>query len=196
MPIAENTRQEIETVLDTNFRLPNYYHTFLVKWLAFNRAYNDLEAGRDYEKVLAVGERLKEYWDEVSELAVQLVSLECIGSNRVENFELLRPDEWVKSATLYLRGQLNIEPSDNPQVCEFAACRLEKRRLCNEVKSTEWQGAKMAALLRLVYQVRCNLVHGDKRLADQDLQTARDHRLIQISTNILDRVLELLLEKE
>jgi len=197
MPIAKDTRREIEAVLDEGFRLSTSYQSFLIKWMAFNRAYNDLDLGvnGDREKVLAVGKRLQDHWGEVSDLARQLVSLECIGSERVEGSDLLKPTKWMKSATLYLRERLNLVSPADPRACEFAACRAKKRELCNE-GSDPWHEQEMAALLRLVYQVRCNLVHGDKRLAGQDIQTNRDGQLVQISTQIVDRVLELLLLEE
>jgi len=197
-PIAEDTRREIEAVLRQDFLLCPDYQSFLVKWMAFNRAYNDLDLGvnGDRKKVLAVGKKLQDHWNEVYDLAVQLVSLECIGGERVESSELLKPDKWVKSATLYLREQLALRPPGDPRACAFATCRLEKRRLCDEVESVQWDRREMAALLRLVYQVRCNLVHGDKRLAGQDIQTNRDGQFVQISTQIVDRVLELLLLEE
>ena len=194
MSISEDTRQEMQAVLDPDFRLSEDYHRFLMKWIAFNRAYSDLEQGQDYEKVLRIGDRLKDHWDEVSDLARHLVSLECIGGERDKGSELLKPSKWVKSATLFLREQLDLRPPGDPRACAFAACRLEKRRLCDEVESVQWDRREMAALLRLVYQVRCNLVHGDKRLVGQDIQTNRDRRLVQISTRTLDHVLEFLLQ--
>ena len=195
--LGEDTMGEIEAVLDGGFRLRSVYQSFLAKWVAFNRAYNDLELGtrRDREKVLAVGQELQDHWGEVSDLARQLVSMECIGSERVEGSDLLKPTNWVKSATLYLRERLSLVSPADPQACEFAACRARKRELCSEGSDT-WPGQEMAALLRLVYQVRCNLVHGDKRLVDQDIQTNRDGQLVQVSTQIVDRVLELLLLEE
>jgi hypothetical protein len=56
----------------------------LVKWLAFNRPYNDLGyKGKDHEKVLAFAEEHQNVWDEVSGWATHLVFLECIGGERV-----------------------------------------------------------------------------------------------------------------
>jgi len=52
---------------------------------------------------------------------------------------------------------------------------------------------EVAALLRLVYQVRCNLVHGKKRIGQEDTQSNRDKDLIHLSTTILDRVISLML---
>ena len=196
MPISKDTRQEIQAVLGQDFRLPDAYQTFVVKWVAFNRAYNELENGQDSQKVLAVGQRLQGHWAEVRELAVRLASLECIGGERVKGSELLKPTKWVKSATLFLRGQLGLNQASDPHGCEFADCRPEKRKLCGAVASSAWDKSEIAALLRLVYQVRCNLVHGDKRLGREDIQTKRDYDLVDISTQVLDRVLGMLLQPE
>jgi len=195
--LREDTMREIEAVLDGGFRLRSAYQSFLVKWIAFNRAYNDLEQGTrgDREKVFAVGQKLQDHWGEVSDMARQLVSMECIGSERVEGSDLLKPTKWVKSATLYLRERLSLMSPADPRACELAACRATKRELCSE-GFDPWPEQEMAALLRLVYQVRCNLVHGDKRLFDQDIQTNRDDQLVQVSTQIVDRVLGLLLLEE
>jgi len=198
MPITEDTRLEIEAALDGDFRLPGDYHSFLVKWLAFNRAYNDmeLEASRDREKAVAVGKKLQQHWGEFSGSATQLVSLECVGGERVADSALLRPKEWVKSATLYLRDRLGLQCRADQDKCEFGACRPEKQRLCNDVEHDPWDKEEMAALLTLVYQVRCNFVHGDKRQSGECIQTDRDHLLVQISIDILDRVLKFLLQEE
>jgi hypothetical protein len=196
MPISEDTRQEIQAVLNPDFRLPDAYQSFVVKWIAFNRAYSDLEQGQDYEKVLRIGDRLQDHWGEVSDLAEQLVSLECVGGKHVKDSELLKPIEWVKSATLYLREQLDLVQATDPHGCEFADCRPQKRALCDDVELVPWEKQEMAALLRLVYQVRCNLVHGDKRLGREDIQTRRDYDLVDISTQVLDRVLGMLLQPE
>jgi len=196
MPIAEDTKREIEAVLRPGFYLLQEYQDFLIRWIAFNRAYNDLEKGKDWQKVLDIGDRLQGNWPEVSDLATQMVSLECIGGKDAGDSRLLKPSTWVKSATVYLREQLDLVSSADPRGCQFASCRPEKRMLCEgeDVELEPWDRGEMAALLKLVYQVRCNLVHGDKRLFDRDIQTNRDCELVRTSTRILDRVLEFLLQ--
>ena len=47
----------------------------------------------------------------------------------------------------------------------------------------------MGALLRLVYQVRCNLIHGDKRFMARGFQGDRDHELVRLSYKILKIIL-------
>jgi hypothetical protein len=198
MPITEETKREIVAVLDWAtadpecFQLAPVYQIFLVKWMTFNRAYNDLEidSKQDRSKVLEYAETQEDRWDEVSDLARDLVSLECIGSRRVPGRNLLKPDPYVKGATLYLREQFELE------ACPLAKCRREKQCLCAGMSKQEWEMRRVAALLRLVYQVRCNLVHGDKRLFERDPQTNRDRELVRLSTDILDLFLVSLLENE
>jgi hypothetical protein len=203
MPIADDTRREIEAVLNREFRLRPEYQDFLVRWMAFNRAYNELDLefhkGEDHgdrAKAVAVGDQvLADRWDDFSNLAARLVSLECVGGESVDYSDLLRPGGWVKGATLHLREELHLSAKADGQECDFASCRPEKRRLCCDVRAEEWQKTRMAALLRVVYQVRCNLVHGDKRFLGEDIQTNRDRALIEISVAILDRVLGYLLNE-
>ena len=202
MPITDDTRLEIEAVLDRHFRLRDESHDFLVRWMAFNRAYNELDLELpanehgDRAKAVAVGDQtLADQWDGFSALAARLVSLECIGVDPVDDSRLLRPDCWVKGATYYLREVLDLGSGTSVQQCRFVFCRLEKRELCLEVDPTDWDKTRMAALLRLVYQVRCNLVHGDKSIVREDIQTNRDRELIDVSVEILDRVLAHLLDE-
>ncbi len=190
MPITEETRDEIRAVLSPDFRLQPVYETFVVKWLAFNRAYNEIAPAstKEYERVLAVGDALDGRWDEFSDLASGLTSLECIGSERNDGQGLWVPNRWVKSATMYLRAHSTVEVGEN--VC--TGCR--KREECRDVVCEEWVRSPMAALMRLVYQVRCNLIHGDKRLVGHGFQTDRDEDLVSISTVILRRVLQRILD--
>jgi hypothetical protein len=194
MPITEGTRQQINAVLNPRFSLPPLYRNFLVKWMAFNRAYNDLgldSKKRDRVKVLEYAKTQEDMWPEVSDLARSLVSLECIGGSvKKSERNLLKTSCYVKGATLYLREQLELGG------CPIAECRPEKQNLCANVQEKPWTEGKVAALLRLVYQVRCNLVHGDKMLIDQGQQTNRDRDLVEFSIDILDVFLGSLLEED
>ncbi len=154
----------------------------------------------DCGKVLDIADALQSHWPEINDLAKQMASMECIGGrdkDRTLN-HLLQPNEWTKSAMLYLREHFSLTQDTDPTNCLFATCRSDKKLLCDAVKFrkaslSDWKGREMAALLRLVYQVRCNLVHGDKRLEAADSQTVRDSDLIQVSSQILDRVLDWLI---
>lgn len=191
MALTQETRQEIAAVLGQQFHLAPQYQTFLVKWMAFNRAYNELglASNTDRGKVLEYANGQEDMWDALSDFARNLVSLECIGSERVAGNELLQPHRYVKSATFYLREQLGLDK------CPLKVCRQNKRTLCASVPEVPRTEGKVAALLRLVYQVRCNLVHGDKMLMGGNPQTNRDHDLVRISENVLDIILASLLKK-
>jgi len=202
MKISEETQIELNDAL-SGFALPTEYGIFARKWIAFNRAYNEISKKKyEWAKVEAIGDILQDYWKEgeIKRLAAQLVNLECIGGERFEDQRLLKPKVYVKAATLHLRSQF-FEEAD-PSHCVFHECREEKQELCNQVTFTnqknpdKYRHREVAALLCLVYQVRCNLVHGEKRIGQEDIQTNRDSDLIEFSTYILDRIIRLMLKKE
>jgi hypothetical protein len=201
VPLSPDTQLELRAAREyahLGLEQQEEYFSFLRKWMAFNRAYSELKSDREeWKRVRAVAEDLQPHWSAVSHLAQQVAAMECIGSRKGQG-RLLEPDEWGKSAMLYLREYFHLVGVVNVAHCQFGACRAEKKRLCDSVSFTHaslatWRGHEMAALLQLVYQVRCNLVHGGKRLAANDLQTARDLDLIHLSSLILDRVLEWLI---
>lgn len=191
MPLSPETLLEIKQASHHGGHLPPGYAEFLVKWMAFNRAYNESETVKgDWKKVASFAEKHQDRWDEVAELAKRLLSIECIGSEYVEDSSLVAPNQSVKSATIFLREKLGLVSETQPTACSFAGCiRKEKQRICNQVNFQPWTSGEVAALLRLVYQVRCNLMHGEKRLYGDNFQTNRDRVLIALSSQILDRVL-------
>jgi hypothetical protein len=165
--------------------------------MAFNRAYNELETVRgDWKKVESFAERHKGHWPKLRGLAAELASLECIGSEPVEDSDLVAPPGAVKVATHFLREHLGLTADIDMHHCVFASCqRDEKRRICDRVNYQPWTGSELSALLRLVYQVLCNLMHGEKRLMNNDeFQTNRDRELIRISSQILDHTLQLVIK--
>ena len=130
------------------------------------------------------------HWDEIEDLARQIVSLECIGGKSASGTALLKPIDWCKSATHYLREQLGLDQNIDPANCQFKGCaRPEKRALCNRVTTQAWNKNEMVALMRLVYQVRCSLVDGEKRLGRKNFQTDRDRELVRLADEIMDHFL-------
>jgi len=57
--------------------------------------------------------------------------------------------------------------------------------MCHAVGIEAWTHSEMAAVMRILYQVRCNLFHGVKRL---DVQTNKDQELLSVSSDILNEV--------
>ena len=188
MSLSEQTRKELRALRD-GVDLPGEYTQFMVHWIAFNRAYNELRFDEEESaRVLGIGDDLQTHWKEVSGLARSLVSLECIGADRVQSQTLLRPNHWVKSATIFLRYRLRITPSYPNCRNDPSFCRANKVSICRPVNVDPWGRTEMAALLRLIYQVRCNLFHGDHQLTAPDTQTNRDRELVVVSTDILNSV--------
>lgn len=177
------------------------YIEFLVKWIAFNRAYHELYPKmKDREGALAYAISVKDRWSALEPLALRLASLECIGGERASNAGILRPKWEVKWATRWLRERLGLDEA-NPDKCHFAGCRVIKRAVCDGVryqtdKITRLEGeGEVAALLRLVYQVRCNVFHGEKGLLLSDsAQTNRDKDLVDISARVIDQCIDWLVE--
>ena len=68
------------------------------------------------------------------------------------------------------------------------SARANKVAICHPVNVEPWERSEMTALLRLVYQIRCNLFHGEAHLALTDVQTNHDLKLVATSMNILNTV--------
>lgn len=191
MPISPDTQNEIQVILQRGVNLPPRYASFLLKWSAYNRTYNETETiAGDKNKAVALAGNLNHHWNDIADLAQDLGSIECIGGRRVQSSDLLQPKPEVKAATHFLREQLGLDTQIDPTNCRFNGCaRVEKRILCNQVIIDPWNKNNMAALMRLVYQVRCSLVHGEKRLGRMNYQTNRDRELIRLADEIMTHFL-------
>lgn len=191
-PFSLSTETQEELTLFANDHepeMPRDYMQFAFAWMTFNRIYNEnLSQPSEPGRVVAIGDQFEGIWDRVSDLAREMVSLECVGGEK-DPSGILRPKSEVKSATLFLRECFHIDNGIDSHNCHFNACRPEKRAICNPVAASPWQHSRMGALLRLVYQVRCNLIHGDKRLMARGFQGERDHRLVTLSYEILKIIL-------
>jgi hypothetical protein len=188
MPLTEQTRKELTAIRD-GIDLPNEYTQFMVHWIAFNRAFNELRRdGEETARVLGLGDDLANRWHEIIPQTRRLVQLECIGVDVMPHETLLRPSRVVKAATIYLRQQLRIKPGYPECIQNPRFCRASKTSMCQAVGIEPWTRSEMAAVMRIIYQLRCNLFHGDKRLGFSDVQTNQDLELVAISNEILNVV--------
>jgi hypothetical protein len=146
--LSSETLEEVVLYKDGNsLIIPDEYMHFAVTWSTFNRVYNEnSDNGREPQRVIDTGNKLDNNWDAVAKLALELVSLECIGGEK-DPSDILRPKPEVKSATIFLREFFNIDASIEEHNCHFADCRPEKRMVCNPVGIQPWHDSKMAALL-------------------------------------------------
>lgn len=93
------------------------------------------------------------------------------------------PDSWVKTATIFLRKKLfNI-----PYECDDI-CRENKQCFCTQITEENYQFTELEALLRIIYQIRCNLFHGDK-LEYSGFQEIRNRELVNLSNQIIKIIL-------
>lgn len=188
--LSPETLEEVAFDVDAEGpEIPPDYMRFAIAWSTLNRVYNENRSERfETQQVISFGDQIEGLWEAVAPRARALVLLECIGGEK-DPSGILKPKPEVKSATIYLREYFHIDDGIDSNDCHFHACRPEKRAVCNPVASDPWGRSKMGALLRLVYQVRCNLVHGDKRLMASGFQRERDHRLVELSYEILKIIL-------
>jgi len=166
-------------------RYPASYNTFFIQWMLFNSYYSNYGCG-DKEGPMRFG---KEHGDvlwencQIQAVAKELMEIECVGGGKGEN----PPHLEVKSATIFLRELLGI---DHDSVCSNI-CREQKKLQCSSVRSANWEGNPATALLRIVYQIRCNLFHGDK-LEYSGQERARNLFLIERAIRTLSEVLTLI----
>jgi hypothetical protein len=186
--ILENSR--IQTVRNTIKQWLVYEHysrefeAFFLKWTLLNLYYNEVSGEKhEVDRVLEFGRKHESLFNKLKNEAVELVGMECVG--RGPSTE--PPDSCVKTATLQLREKLGI----NANVCD--TCRSDKRQKCQNVKTVEYEFGCMEALIRILYQVRCNLFHGDKTEREQ-FQMGRNQLLVQIGDRITAVILNSLVE--
>jgi hypothetical protein len=163
---------------------PREFKEFFLKWTLLNLYYNEV-SGKKHEadRVLEFGRKHESLFNKLKNEAVELVVMECVG--RGPSTE--PPDSWVKTATLQLREKLGI----NANACD--TCRSDKRQKCQNVKTVKYEFGCMEALIRILYQVRCNLFHGDKT-EREEFQMGRNQLLVQIGDRITAVILNSLVE--
>lgn len=159
---------------------PEEYLHFFFYWSLFNSYYGlSVSNGGDKSKVLSFGRQYKALWNGLIKAnARDLVDQECVGDGKGEN----SPSSEVKAATNYLRSSLGV---NKKLVCNN--CRPNKRSKCSGVTEKGKYG-RLEALLRIIYQIRCNLIHGDKVELTEE-QGERNKRLVRLANPILREIL-------
>ena len=154
----------------------------LLKWTLLNLFYNEI-SNEQYEvdRVLEFGRNYGNLLDDhMLRYAAHLVQDECVGKGKGE----APPNSWVKTASMQLREYLNL---DKNAIC--SQCRKNKRTKCQQIQLENYDFGIFEALMRIIYQVRCNLFHGDKS-EYKGYQGRRNEKLVTASNMILERVLE------
>ena len=161
--------------------------------MLFNSYYSKYKVG-DKNGVIKFG---REHGDPIWEngsltgVAREIAEVECVGDGKGQT----PPHVEVISATVFLRTLLGIErvddigaPNEHARIC-LQVCREAKRRKCSNLRFAKWADNPASALLRIVYQIRCNLFHGDKLEYDGP-EGQRNMSLVSRSSAVLDEVLK------
>ncbi len=187
----DEKRQALRTIerwLEPREDFQASYSDFFRKWALLNLFYNALyKFEGDKRKVLAFATYYGYEFGEVRNEARELVSHECVGRGSEDE----QPDEQVLDATLYLRNFFDI---DSKPICSKCGKKdgCEKKpspgykEFNKEIKIDEF-----SALIRIVYQIRCNLFHGDKFGYSK-----RDKELVELGDKVLTNILSGLVSRE
>lgn len=160
---------------------PREFLNLFSHWTLFNLFYNEFsEESEEVFGVLDFGKKHESLFPNIEETAFSLVQTECVGEGRGDN----PPNEWVKTASLQLRQALHM---DTKRIC--ASCRSRKRQECQKVQTKSYKFGKLEATLRILYQIRCNLFHGDKTEHTNGEQAERNWFLVRVADEILKSIL-------
>jgi hypothetical protein len=162
-----------------NTEYPSCYHAFFTKWSLINPLYNACSRERREPcRVIDFGEKNESLWSQgIEDYTKTLVSCECVGNGKNDAL----PDEFVRTATLHLRRELNIIVD----VCS----NCSKTNTCDRSEISNPNFHKLDATMRILYQIRCNLFHGDKPELDGE-QGDRNKELVGIGDKILTNIFQ------
>jgi hypothetical protein len=140
------------------------------------------------------------YWslDIIKEYAKRFVEIECVGSNKRQDYSQNRE---IARATMYLRYSCNLFGENQPD-CISIGCRGHKigTGFCNRQAAHEWKGDfnpifAFKALIYIIRQVRNNLFHGHKLSLEQP-QYSRNVELVRLASHATEILVEFLVESE
>jgi hypothetical protein len=171
--------------VDGKMHYPPNFTEFFLRWMLFNSYCNKYQTG-DKQGVLEFAkEHGPNIWSnpEVQNIALQLAKIECVGNGAND----APPHPEVKFATELLQQTFGL---DHQTICQ-QKCRANKKNDCVNVISRDFSPpvTPQMALYRIVYQVRCNLFHGDKVDLDA-FQMERDEFLVSCGTQLIDVTLK------
>ncbi len=155
---------------------PKHYHDFFLHWSLINPLYNACSRNKkEVCRVIDFGKKIGNLWDDnIKCLSRELVALECVGKGR----NSAQPNKYVRLATLYLRKEFQL----NSNICS----NCKKKDHCERDGNNNFH--KMDAIMRILYQIRCNLFHGDKPELIES-QGVRNKELVRIGNEILTHIL-------
>lgn len=179
-------KKTIKNFLNPSIKFPSEFEIFFKRWALLNSFYNIYSdayfpnLGGDCKKVLNFGREFSSIFTKIEEDKIKvLIEPECVGKGKNDS----KPGKYVKEATKQLRVELSLSNG-----CEN--CRPEKIKWCDNLLDViNYTFDPFEALMRIIYQIRCNLFHGDK-LEFEGKQFERNLRLIKACNLILATVLK------
>lgn len=176
-------KQALEAIRDwidgRNIYPPSYFQ-FFFHWTLLNLCYNASSDKREeVQRVLEFGRSHERLWnEEIAGLTRELVSTECVGDGKGEAL----PSDHILAATRQLRQRLSIEH-------ELICSKCRKKDRCRKSSPINYNFSNLEGVVRILYQIRCNLFHGDKTEIGDRVQRKRNDLLIDVGNNILEDLL-------
>jgi len=173
--------RSVQYWLDGKIHYPPNFTDFFLRWVLFNSYCNKYKT-RDKQGVVEFAkEHGADLWKIklVQDIATKLATAECVGNGAND----APPHTEVKYSHELLQQTFGV---DHQTICQ-SVCRADKRTVCLAVFSTDFSPpvTPSMALYRIIYQVRCNLFHGDKVDLDA-FQMERDEFLVSCGTELMD----------
>jgi hypothetical protein len=107
--------------------------------------------------------------------------------NAIATISLTKPDQLLKSLGPDLREYLSIIPVFNeeywPKQSSSRSVPIARTLKASFCDGDAWNTVDL--LIKWLYKVRCNLVHGEKSYKDENQRS-----LLEISTGLLDKILQ------
>lgn len=176
--------RSIQYWIDGKAHYPPNFTDFFLRWMLFNSYCNKYQAGDKQGVIEFTREHGANLWNiqSVQDIATKLANDECVGNGAND----APPHSEVKYSHELLQQTFGI---DHQTICQNV-CRTVKRTACASISSREFSllVTPPMALYRIIYQVRCNLFHGDKVDLDA-FQMDRDEFLVSCGTELMDLTL-------
>jgi hypothetical protein len=148
--------------------------------MLFNAYCNKYQSGDKQGVIDFAKEHGSKIWADpnTNKIALDLSNSECVGLGAND----APPHPEVKYATEILQQALGI---DRDELCR-KNCRSSKQKYCLGVVSKDFSPpvTPIMGLYRIVYQIRCNLFHGDKVDLDA-FQMDRDEFLVDCGKRLM-----------
>ncbi|KKL60189.1 hypothetical protein LCGC14_2207800 [marine sediment metagenome] len=179
---GEEALEVINHYINNKEAYPDYYYDFFLHWSLINPLYNAWSRNKkEVCRVIDFGKKIRHLWNNnIESFSKKLVALDCVGKGR----NSAQPNKYVRLATLYLRKEFQL----NSNICS----NCKKKDYCKQDGKNNFH--KLDAIMRILYQIRCNLFHGDKPEL-MGSQGERNKELVYIGNEILSNILQQLTQK-